>query len=99
MALPKEEYIEIRHAQAKGARTIDDILKMTTIQADTPEKMREIEDVLRVACRCKNVLVEEVAVAVQNGADSVEKIKELTEAGTACGRCVSILEDILKRGH
>ena len=33
MSLPREEYIEIRHAQAKGARTIDDILKMTSIQA------------------------------------------------------------------
>ena len=43
MSLPREEYIEIRHAQAKGARTIDDILKMTSIQADTPEKMKEIE--------------------------------------------------------
>ena len=27
MALSKEEYIEIRHAQANGARHIDDILK------------------------------------------------------------------------
>ena len=31
MALSKEEYIEIRHAQANGARHIDDILKMTSI--------------------------------------------------------------------
>ena len=53
MSLPREEYIEIRHAQAKGARTIDDILKMTSIQADTPEKMKEIEDVLYLACSCK----------------------------------------------
>ena len=52
MSLPREEYIEIRHAQAKGARTIDDILKMTSIQADTPEKMKEIEDVLYLAT-CK----------------------------------------------
>ena len=99
MALSKEEYIEIRHAQANGARHIDDILKMTSIVADTPEKMKEIEDVLYIACRCKGVSVEAVAIAVQSGADSVEKIQELTEAGTVCGRCIKILEDILKRGH
>ena len=30
MSLPREEYIEIRHAQAKGARTIDDILPLSS---------------------------------------------------------------------
>ena len=43
MSLPREEYIEIRHAQAKGARTIDDILKMTSIQADTPAKRYQLK--------------------------------------------------------
>ena len=99
MSLPREEYIEIRHAQAKGARTIDDILKMTSIQADTPEKMKEIEDVPNLPCTCKKVSVEEVAIAVQNGADTVEKIQELTEAGTVCGRCIPILENILELKH
>ena len=65
----------------------------------TAGKMKEIEDVLYIACRCKGVSVEAVAVAVQSGADSVEKIQELTEAGTVCSRCIKILEDILKRGH
>lgn len=99
MTLSKEEYKEIRQAQANGARNIDDILKMTTIVADTPEKMKAIEDVLYIACRCKGVSVEAVVVAIQSGADSVEKIQELTEAGTVCGHCTKIIEDILKRGY
>ena len=35
--------------------------------------MKEIEDVLYLACSFKKVSVEEVAIAVQNGADTVEK--------------------------
>ncbi len=99
MSLPKEEYIEIRHAQAKGARHIDDILKMTSIQADTPEKMKAIEDVLSIACRCKNILMDEVIAAVKGGADSIEQIQELTGAGTVCTRCLPILENVLELKH
>ena len=45
-----------------------------------------MEAVLKNACKCKNVSIEEVVNAVKNGADTVEKVMEVTGAGTACGR-------------
>ena len=96
MKLTKDEYLAIRKAQAQGARTIEYLQKMTDIVMEDDEKLRLINDVLANACRCKDVLLEEIIVAVKNGADTVEKIGELTGAGTVCGRCHGILESVIK---
>ena len=53
----------------------------------TVVERKEVEKVLQNACKCKNVSVEEVAQAVKNGADTVEKVMEATGAGSGCGRC------------
>ena len=67
MELTKDEYLAIRKAQAQGARTIEDLQKMTDIVMDDDEKLKLVNDVLANACRCKNVLLEEIIVAVKNG--------------------------------
>ena len=95
MELSKEEYLAIRKSQAQGARTIEDLQQMTDITIEDDDKLRLVDEVLSNACRCKNVLLEEVVVAVQNGADTIEKIGELTEAGTVCRRCHGILQSVL----
>lgn len=96
MELTKDEYLAIRKAQAQGVRTIEDLQKMTDIVLEDDEKLRLVNDVLANACRCKDILLEEIIVAVKNGANTVEKIGELTGAGTVCERYHGILESVIK---
>ena len=84
MELTKDEYLAIRKAQAQGVRTIEDLQKMTDIVLEDDEKLRLVNDVLANACRCKDILLEEIIVAVKNG------------AGTVCERCHGILESVIK---
>ena len=46
---------------------------------------------------CNNVSVEEVARAVRNGADTVEKVTAATGAGADCDKCKGgVLQSIIK---
>ena len=87
MKLDMEKYKQIRMAQAKGARTIEELKELSDIVIENDEELKEVEAILKNACKCKNVSIEEVVNAVKNGADTVEKVMEVTGAGTACGRC------------
>ena len=87
MKLDMEKYKQIRMAQAKGARTIEELKELSDIVIENDEELKEVEAILKNACKCKNVSIEEVVNAVKNGADTVEKVMEVTGAGSACGRC------------
>ena len=92
-----EKYIKIRMAQSKGARTIEELKELSDIVIENDEELKEVEAVLKNACKCKNVSIEEVVNAVKNGADTVEKVMEATGAGTACGRCkASLIPNIIE---
>lgn len=46
-------------------------------------------------CKCKHVSLGEIIHSIkENNADSIEKIGELTDAGTCCGCCKSENDDI-----
>ena len=47
-------------------------------------------------CFCTGVTCGDIKKAMANGADTVDKIKKETGAGTVCGRCVPTIEKILK---
>jgi NAD(P)H-nitrite reductase large subunit len=51
---------------------------------------------LKSVCKCKNVSLEDVVNAVNNGADTTEKVAEVTRAGSACGRCKVLVENIIE---
>lgn len=93
MNLDMEKYKQVRMAQANGARTIED-LKDVIIASD--EEREEIEKLLKNACRCKNVSIETIVNAVKDGADTVDKVVEVTGAGSACGRCKGIIGNIIE---
>jgi NAD(P)H-nitrite reductase large subunit len=42
----------------------------------------------RILCHCKQVSVRDIRIAMVNGARTLDDIKEMTGAGTGCGRCV-----------
>ena len=89
-SLPIEKYKKIRMAQAEGAR-------MTDLVIENEEEAKEMQRILKNACGCNNVSVEEVARAVRNGADTVEKVTAATGAGANCDKCKGgVLQSIIK---
>ena len=96
MNLDKEKYLKVRMAQGQGARTIDELKNMTDIVIENDTELNEIENLLKNACKCKNVSIQEIVNAVNNGADTVEKVGEATGAGTVCGRCKGIILNIIE---
>ena len=96
MNLIKEKYLIVRKAQAQGVRKLDELKNATNISIENDTEVNEIESLLKNVCKCKNVSVQEVLNAVNNGADTVEIVGEATGAGTACGRCKSIISDIIE---
>ena len=50
----------------------------------------------KILCHCKQVSVRDIRIAMVNGARTLDDIKEMTGAGTGCGRCTEEIERILK---
>lgn len=49
-----------------------------------------------IICNCMQITRDEIIQAIKKeGADSVEKVGEHTEAGTVCGSCQDEIEEIL----
>ena len=95
MILDNEKYIKVRGAQAQGARTVKEVKDMTNIDIEDDDEYREIDRVLQNVCKCQNVTVNEVVEAVKNGADTIERVMEETKAGSGCGRCKGIIQNII----
>lgn len=96
MELDREKYIKVRMAQGKGARTLEELKDQSDIIIENEEEAAEIEKLLKNACKCKNVSVEDVLNAIDNGADTLDKVMEVTKAGTGCGRCKNLLQNIIE---
>lgn len=97
--LTQEKYLAVRVAQTKGARTLEELKAVSDIQIESEHEQKEIEKVLQNCCRCKDVSIEEVVKAVKDGADTVEKVGEATGAGTACGRCKGLIQNVIETGR
>ena len=50
----------------------------------------------RIICHCKQVSYIDIRKAMIAGARTIDEIKEMTGAATACGRCAGEIEKILK---
>ena len=49
----------------------------------------------RMICHCRQVDYLAIRKAMVNGARTIDEIKEMTGAGTGCGRCIPAIEEIL----
>lgn len=96
MILDNEKYKKVREAQSQGARSVKEVKDMTNIVIENDEELREVDRVIQNACRCQNVSVNEVVAAVKNGADTVGKVAGETNACTGCGRCKSVITNIIE---
>lgn len=96
MNLAMDKYIKVRGAQAQGARTVEELKQMTDLVIENDVELQEVEMLLKNVCKCKNVSVDDVVTAVKNGADTIEKVAEVTGATDVCGRCKGIVANIIE---
>jgi len=90
-----------------GARTIDELVNLAGVCTQCEGCKSELEAILSSVCGCKNVSLEAVVNAVKNGADTVEKVGEITGAGTGineetgepCGKCKGLIQNIIDLGR
>ncbi len=95
------DYISIRMAMATGARTVEELVEMAGICAECESCKAEIDGILSSVCGCKKVSLADVVNAVRNGADTVDKVGEITGAGTGedCGKCKVLIQNIIEVGR
>ena len=93
------DYLAVRKAMCEDARTKDELKSMAGVCLECDGCKREIDGILSSVCGCKKVSLNAVVEAVKNGADTVEKVGEVTKAGTACGRCKVLIENVIKLGR
>ena len=95
------QYLDIRMAQVNGLRTFDEIKTATNICGECTGCKENIDYILTTVCGCMDVSFEDIIKAVENGADTVEKVGQATKAGTApdCGRCKILIENVVATGR
>lgn len=95
------DYATIRKAMCSGARTKEDIAKMMNACLTCESCEKELDAILNSVCGCKSVSKATVLEAIKNGADTVEKVGELTGAGTGkdCGRCQALIANMIELGR
>ncbi|MDO5708258.1 MAG: (2Fe-2S)-binding protein [Andreesenia angusta] len=82
-----------------GARTRNDLVKALGICNICESCGDKVDEALSTACKCKKVSMQEVLLAMKSGADTVEKIEEMTGAGSKCGKCKKLLENMIELGY
>ena len=50
----------------------------------------------KIVCTCIGVSEDEIIEAVKSGAHTAEEVGDATQAGTACGACVSEVEELIE---
>ena len=101
------DYLSIRMAMASGARTVHELVKSVGVCSECEGCKSELNAILSSVCGCKEVSLEAVVNAVKNGADTVEKVGEITGAGTGvdketgeeCGKCKVLIQNIIDLGR
>lgn len=86
-----------------GARTVEEIVELTGVCTECEGCKSELDNILTSVCGCRKVSLETVVTAVKNGADTVDKVGEITGAGTGineetgepCGRCKILIQNII----
>lgn len=97
----KVYYSTIRKAMVQGARTTDEIIELAGVCNACEGCQANLDGILSSVCGCKEVSLKAVIDAVKGGADTVEKVGEITKAGTGedCGRCHGLIQNIIDMGR
>ena len=90
-----------------GARTVNELVELAGVCSKCEGCKSELNAILSSVCGCKKVSLEAVVSAINNGADTVEKVGEITGAGTgvneetgeAYGKCKGLIQNIIDLGR
>lgn len=93
------EYIDIRKAMCKGARTVEEVKALAGVCGTCEGCQAELGPILSSVCGCVGASLQSVVDAVCNGANTVEKVGEVTGAGTDCGRCKVLVQNVIELGR
>lgn len=95
------EYLTIRKAMCADARTKEELKEMAGVCLECDGCKENLDRILSSVCGCKKVSLADVIAAVKNGADTVEKVGEITGAGTGenCGKCKILIANVIKLGR
>lgn len=101
------DYLSIRKAMIAGARTKAELINLAGVCTECEGCQNELDAILSSVCGCKKVSLQAVIDAVKNGADTVEKVGEITAAGTGvdeetgeeCGKCKKLIQNIIDLGR
>ena len=95
------DYASIRKAMCEGARSVFDVAEKTGLCTACEGCQSELPPILSSVCGCKEISLETVVQAVKNGADTVDKVCDVTGAGTGedCGRCKALIANVIELGH
>lgn len=87
--LPKQKI----HCSVLGDKALraaaDDFFRRTSQEERVARKVEMV-------CECLSVTAEEIEEAVAHGADSFEKVQEITKAGTGCGNCINAIKNLVE---
>lgn len=93
------DYASIRKAMCQGARTEKEVKELAGVCGECEGCKENLDYILSSVCGCFNVSLKAVVDAVKNGAYTVEKVGEITKAGTDCGRCKALIANIIELGR
>ncbi len=85
---------EKMHCSVMGYEALEDALKNWDNYTDLDDIRNETPD--KIVCTCFGVTENQIWDAIKtNGFKTVDEITEYTQAGGACGRCKSLIQDII----
>lgn len=93
------DYISIRKAMTSGARTVEEVGKITRACVECESCKENLGWILSSVCGCAKASLEDVVNAVKNGANTVEKVGQVTKAGTECGNCKGLIQNVIDLGR
>lgn len=93
------DYIEIRKAMIRGARTKEELQEMAGVCLTCAGCVEELDKILTSVCGCQQIALSEVVQVVNDGATTVDEVVEATNAGSMCGRCQALIANVIKLGR
>lgn len=98
------DYLTIRKAMCRGARTLEEIKEMTGAMTGDCSSCNknctdEISNILLSVCGCRNVSLVDVVQCVKDGATTVDEVAHITGAGADCTRCQALVQNIIDLGY
>lgn len=93
------EYLDIRKAMIKGARTVEEVKEIAGVCGECEGCKSELDGILSSVCGCAGASLQDVINAIEGGANTVEKVGEVTGAGTHCGKCKGLIQNVIDMGR